>query len=167
MSKNQAAASKQAAQEAEDIDMPSLDDIGGFSGTTKTKKVEVLGEKFPIYGIYHAEKNPNGIKVGQTVAGTYCGTESRGEDENGDERTVQVLRNAKGRKFGLWNRGGMNLLNRVPVGTFVKVTYAKFEPEAVRPKPKHVFEIEMADGAELLPPPARAARAAEGGEARA
>lgn len=164
MAKNQAAA--QAAQTDEEIDMPSLDSIGAVSADAKTERVQVLGEKFPIYGIFHKDKNPNGIKVGQTVGGTYLGTEERGEDENGDPRIVQVFKNAQGKKFGLWNRGGMNLLNRVPVGTFVKVTYAAYDEAAVRPKPKHVFEIDMAAGTELLPPPSRAPRASMS-EARA
>lgn len=148
---------QQAQQSNEEIEMPPLADLAAFTAGKATKKVEILGERFPIYGLYNEKKNPNGMKVGQTIGGLYCGTESRGEDEQGDERIVQVFKSESGKKFGLWHRGGMNLLNRVPVGTFVTVTYSRFDAEAVRPKPKHVFDITMEDGVELLPPPTRTA----------
>jgi hypothetical protein len=140
-----------ATNTATETAQPDLMAMAGASGKADVEQANVMGENFPIYS------PTKDIKIGGAVEGTYCGTETRGQDDDGNDRVVHVFTNAKGDKFGLWGRGGLNLLHRVPMGTLTVVKYAAYEPKNKRPMPQHVFDVSIAKGVNLLPPTAKAA----------
>lgn len=148
---NKKPGTKATAPEASE--QPSLSSIARSAKPVETEVVTPMGENFPIYA---AHKD---LKIGEFAEGVYLGTETRGKDDDGDDRTVHVFQ-GNGSKFGLWDRGGLNLLYRVPTGTFTKVTYASFNPENKRPVPQHIFDISLEKGASLLPPTAAKAATA-------
>lgn len=110
------------------------------------------------------------MKVGDAYEATLLAIETRGTDDDGKDRIVYVMKDLQGEEFGVWGRGGLNLMNRVPLGTFVRVTYSAFDKAAKRPTPQHQFKIELEEGVRLLPldqafvPPAK--RGSAGAEAR-
>jgi len=111
------------------------------------------------------------MKVGDSIEFTLAAIETRGTDDDGKDRVVYVGKDANGEEFGIWGRGGLNLMNRVPHGAFVRVTYSAFDKTAKRPTPQHQFKIELEEGVRLLPvdqgfiPPSKRHGAA-GAEAR-
>jgi len=91
------------------------------------------------------------MKVDDAFEATLLNIETRGVDDDGKDRIVYVMKDAGGEEFGVWGRGGLNLMNRVPQGTFIRVTYSAYDKTAKRPTPQHQFKIELEEGIRLLP----------------
>lgn len=140
-----------------------------FANAKATGKEEMV-EATPLMG-YNGDivSLTDVMKVGDAFESTLVAIETRGLDQDGKDRIVYVFKDRKGEEWGCWGRGGLNLLNRVPMGTFVRVTYSAHDEKAKRPTPQHQFKIELAKGARLLPvgegfiPPSKR----EGAESRA
>lgn len=92
------------------------------------------------------------MKIGDAFEATLTAIETRGLDQDGKDRVVYVFRDKKGEEFGVWGRGGLNLLNRVPLGSLTRVTYSAYDEKAIRPVPKHQFKIELEQGVRLVAP---------------
>lgn len=141
--------------------------------SAKAKGQAEMTEATPLSG-YNGDivSLTDAMKVGDAIEFTLIGIETRGVDQDGKDRVVYVGRDLHGEDFGIWDRGGLNLMKRVPLNTFVRVTYSKYDEEAKRPTPKHQFKIELEKGASLLPidqafvPPSLRNRPAGNAEAR-
>lgn len=160
---------KGAQQAAPEADRKPYDLMKSAKAANKAEMVEAT----PLSG-YNGDivSLTDAMKVGDAIEFTLVGIETRGQDQDGKDRVVYVGRDIHGEDFGIWDRGGLNLMKRVPLNTFVRVTYSKFDETAKRPIPQHQFKIELEKGASLLPvdhgfvPPSLRNRAAGGAEAR-
>lgn len=102
-----------------------------------------------------------GFEIGKTLAGYYLGTKrvisdkftaGKTNDEGEKYRDLHMLKDAKGRAFGIWSVGQLGfIMRRVSVGQLVAVTYEGRLEAAIKPgqQPPHNFTIQAQGG--LLP----------------